>query len=308
MKATWTILFSTVLLVLGRQALPAADYVTYTETTSVHVLNDLEGQVVSHNGVDDSTPESVSVSLAVPGPIATLDGNAHAFTRSRGPRAGARADITTMRTETSGGRYSGAAYGDTNIYYFYDFTNKGLTIDRILKMPLKIIAKGEASVYQRDLGEAGATAGTELTRIADDGHESVIESQWIYSWVVPRADCNILHSACGSPQEDQRSINLEITSYLLLEPGKPLPKLQVYVGAGVDAKSGTALRYISLSPPEVEYWGGFSTAYAWMDPVIFIDPTWEYAEWFDMTVSPGVIPAVDQVPRSMPWLNLLLDD
>ena len=57
---------------------------------------------------------------------------------------------------------------------------------------------------------------------------------------------------------------------------------------------------------------GAGLARAFMDPLIYIDPAWEYADRFELFVSPGVEQGIRETPfkpsaPSMPWLHLLLE-
>jgi hypothetical protein len=75
-----------------------------------------------------------------------------------------------------------------------------------------------------------------------------------------------------------------------LTPGTPIPSVEVRGQARVFTTAIGAVAAIGGFPIEYEGWGGYAKVSSFVDPEIFIDPNWEYAEWFDLEFSSGVIP------------------
>ena len=276
---------------------------TYTEVAEASIEVEYRGNIVyTESGKNDAQPESVSVNVSelntdYPG---TYSAKTFVTTSETGPRAQSTSLLGTMRTSSDVGYYRADTDGFANIYYNLNVTNKGLEFNNFLYIPLEVKAKGEAAAAQTNLGEAYSGAGIQIVRISDTGHESVLLDQWADASALPTNDCKYRLSDCSTRQMTKK-LDLEATFALVLEAGKPVPNVQVNVAANTRIKSDTAYLLTSAYPPAYEFWGGEGIAYAWMDPVINIDPTWEYADWFDLEFSPGVVQAVVPIPAAA-WL------
>ena len=227
-------------------------------------------------------------------------GTASAETNNIGPRATTQTTITTTRKSPEGGQYWATTRAAADIFYYYEFNNKGLTIDHYIQMPINIVAKGTVVAGQSQMGKANSNAGIVLTRISDTGYETQLLDYWESVGAYPTEGCQFFVSQCSTDTK-VKPFDFGVTALILLEPGKPTPKLQVEVSANSVSGASGEFNWITLYPPEYDFWGGFAQSLAIMDPLITIDPTWEYAEWFDLIVSPGVVPAIVPVPAAA-WL------
>ncbi|MFN2200471.1 MAG: hypothetical protein ACK2UO_04660 [Caldilineaceae bacterium] len=221
-----------------------------------------------------------------------------------GPQAKAAAMFLANRTGTAilniwpPAHWEGGSWADGTFYYNFALVPKQtIPIDQYLRMPLRVQASGHLFASQSQLGTAVASAGMEVWAISPTtGNESRLFREWHDLGFYPTGDC--LHSldACAS-KSDSKDFFIDTTFEVWIAPNAPLPVFQVNGAAHGVAKSATSMRGSDAS---LQLWGGWGIMSAFIDPLIFIDPTWEYADLFDLEFSPNVVQAVRPIPDDNP--------
>jgi hypothetical protein len=310
MKTTLIILSALVLFAISQMEVNAVPLEAPSDAIYLEDCKIVSDTTKTATGADPLLSETILISDDKPRENGTIYAITYTKTEKKGPAVKAHANLVMART-TSSGTWEGDINGDGNIYYFIDAINNGPSINHYEKLPLVIKAQGYVKVTQKDLGKAIASAWIEIKRVNEYGDSTSILEDGNFISVEPTAGCkSYSHDNCTGKSATV-PISVNTTIEVLLEPGKPIPGISVNLYAGARAQSTTSWRMISAYPIEYQYWGGLATSEALLDPLIYIDPTWEYADQFELVLSPGVEQGLDFNPPNstqtfMPWIPLLL--
>ena len=148
-------------------------------------------------------------------------------------------------------------------------------------VPLKVRSRGGITASASSWG--GRANGTIKLRTTQPG--------WVGTFLDNACEGSVFHDC---PVDWKPSVDFD-ASHELFVNSDDIIEISIQVTVAVFAGAEAWEEWQSS-----EDRGGNSTITAWIDPVIYIDPTWEYADDYDLVFSAGIAPQADEDEDGVP--------
>jgi hypothetical protein len=226
-----------------------------------------------------------------------------AETRGVGPTAEAEASIFVGPGVAGVLPIQGHAWAEAVFTYAWRPFYTSARIYQDTLMPLFVQYYASAEIGRWNMADASASVTLWVTRPGAYGRITLLRDQFSESVFRPSI-CGF--DGCGSEIKPPAEHNFVSAGFPVLLPigaGLPPPTLEVYGRVAARATGWQA--EACASPGECVQYDASAVARAYLDPIITIDPNWEYADRFDWEVSPNVVQGA-VVPESSTTLLLAL--